>query len=58
MPLNIELLGAEKHKDIYDEVILKDNIYLCEPIKRLVSYHAKKLKVNDQENLELINNMI
>ena len=55
--LIFELLGAEKHKDIYDEVILKDNIYLCEPIKRLVSYHAKKLKVNDQENLELINNM-
>lgn len=55
--LIFELLGAEKHKDIYDEVILKDNIYLCEPIKRLVGYHAKKLKVNDEENLELINNM-
>ena len=55
--LIFELLGDERHREIYDEIILKDNIYLCEPIKRLVSYHAKRLNVNDEENLELINNM-
>jgi hypothetical protein len=55
--LIFELLGNPKHRKKYDEIILKDSIFLCEPIKRLVSYHAKKLKVNDQENLELINNM-
>jgi hypothetical protein len=55
--LVFELLGSEKHRKIYDEIILKDNIFLCEPIKRLVSYHAKKLNVNDEENLSLINNM-
>ena len=55
--LIFELLGNPKHRDIYDEVILKDSIYLCEPIRRLVSYHAKKLNVNDKDNLELINNM-
>ncbi len=55
--LIFELLGDERHREIYDEIILKDNIFLCEPIKRLVSYHAKKLNVNDEENLSLINNM-
>lgn len=55
--LIFELLGDPRHKKIYDEIILKDSIYLCEPIRRLVGYHAKKLNVNDKENLELINNM-
>jgi len=55
--LIFELLGAPKHKDIYDEIILKDSIFLCKPIKRLVGYHARKLNVNDPENLELIDNM-
>ena len=55
--LIFELLGDLKHREIYDEIILKDNIYLCEPIRRLVSYHAKKLNINDEENLQLINDM-
>jgi hypothetical protein len=55
--LIFELLGDPKHRDIYDEIILKDSIFLCEPIRRLVHYHAKKLNVNDQENLTLINDM-
>lgn len=55
--LIFELLGDPKHRGIYDEIILKDSIFLCEPIKRLVHYHAKKLNVNDQENLALINDM-
>ena len=55
--LIFELLGNPKHRAVYDEVILKDDIFACEPIRRLVSYHAKKLHVNDKDNLELINNM-
>jgi hypothetical protein len=55
--LIFELLGADKHRKIYDEIILKDSIFACEPVKRLVLYHAKKLKVNDPENLEMINDM-
>ena len=55
--LIFELLGNPRHRAVYDEVILKDNIFACEPIRRLVAYHAKKLNVNDEENLELINNM-
>jgi len=55
--LIFELLGNPRHKHIYDEIILKDSLFECEPIKRLVGYHARKLNVNDQENLTLINNM-
>lgn len=55
--LIFELLGDPRHKKIYDEIILKDSLFLCEPIKRLVQYHAKKLNVNDEENLKLINDM-
>ena len=55
--LIFELLGNPKHKGIYDEIILKDSLFACEPIRRLVSYHAKKLNVNDKENLQLINDM-
>ena len=55
--LIFELLGADKHRKIYDEIILKDSIFLCEPIKRLVGYHAKKLNVNDPDNLKMIDDM-
>ena len=55
--LIFELLGNPRHKDIYDELILKDDIFACEPIRRLVGYYARKLNVNDKENLQLINDM-
>ena len=55
--LIFELLGSPHHKPRYDEILLKDSIFACEPIRRLVGYHARRLGVNDKENLELINNM-
>ena len=55
--LIFELLGEPKHKKIYDEIILKDSIFQCKPIKRLVQYHAKKLNVNDVDNLKMIDDM-
>ena len=55
--LIFELLGSPKHKSKYDEIILKDSIFSCASIKRLVGYHAKKLKVNDKENLKMIDDM-
>lgn len=55
--LIFELLGDPRHRDIYDEIILKDSIFLCEPVKRLVGYHARKLNVNDVDNLKLIDDM-
>lgn len=55
--LIFELLGEPKHKEIYDEVILRDSIFACPPIKRLVQYHAKKLNVHDVDNLKMIDDM-
>ena len=55
--LIFELLGNPRHKPLYDEAILKDSLFLCEPLRRLVGYHARRLGVNDADNLELINNM-
>ena len=55
--LIFELLGEDKHRKIYDEIILRDSIFSCEPIKRLVQYHAKKLNVNDTDNLKMIDDM-
>lgn len=55
--LIFELLGEDRHKKVYDEIILKDSIFACAPIKRLVQYHAKKLNVNDVDNLKMIDDM-
>ena len=52
-----ELLGAEKHKSKYDLILKEDSIFACPSIKKLVMYHAKKLSVDDDENLELIDTM-
>ena len=55
--LVFELLGNPRHRKIYDEIILRDSIFLSPPMSRLVGYHARRLGVNDKENLELINRM-
>lgn len=55
--LVFELLGNPRHRPLYEEIILKDSLYLCEPVRRLVGYHARRLGVNDKENLSLINDM-
>lgn len=55
--LIFELLGDPKHKEVYDEIILRDSIFACAPIKRLVQYHAKKLNVHDVDNLKMIDDM-
>lgn len=55
--LVFELLGNPRHRKIYDEIILRDSIFLSPPVSRLVGYHARRLGVNDKENLELINRM-
>ena len=56
--LIFELLGDPKHLNLYEETILRDSVFLCEPIKRLIHYHARKLSVNDADNLQLIDKMI
>ena len=52
-----ELFGAKKHRPKYDLVLKKNSIFKCPPLKRLVLYHARKLGVDDEENLELIDSM-
>lgn len=56
--LIFELLGNPRHREVYDELLLRDSVFECEPIRRLVQYHARKLGVNDADNLKLMNNMI
>ena len=55
--LIFELLGEARHKKHYDLIIKKGSIFYSEAIKRLVLYHAKKLNVDDDENLDLIDSM-
>jgi len=52
-----ELLGAKKHLDKYNLVLKKNSIFECPSLKRLVLYHARKLEVDDDENLNLIDTM-
>ena len=53
-----ELLGDPRHLNLYEQIILRDSVFLCEPVKRLIYYHARKLSVNDEDNLNLIDKMI
>jgi hypothetical protein len=55
--LIFELLGAEKHRPKYDLILNSNSIFACPPVKKLVLYYAKKLGVNDDENLQLIDKM-
>jgi hypothetical protein len=55
--LIFELLGEARHKKHYDLIIKKGSIFKCEPVKRLTMYHARRLNVHDDENLELIDKM-
>jgi len=53
----LELLSKEKHSGVYDEIIQNDYIYHNLAIKRIVEYHAKRLEINDFDNLSMINDM-
>lgn len=55
--LIFECLGNPRHKKTYNEIIKQGDIFSVKSIERLVRYHAKKLKVNDDENIDLIKNM-
>lgn len=52
-----ELFGSKKHLDKYNLVLKHNSIFECPPLKKLVLYHAKKLGVDDDENLNLIDTM-
>lgn len=55
--LIFELLGEDRHKKHYDTIIKSGSIFDCEPINRLTMYHARRLNVDDDENLSLIDKM-
>ena len=55
--LIFELLGEPRHKKHYDLITSKGSIFASKPIEKLVLYHAKKLDVEDDENLKLIDSM-
>lgn len=55
--LIFELLGDPRHQKHYELIIKNGSIFASLPIKKLVLYHAKKLNVNDPENLLMIDEM-
>lgn len=56
--LVFELLGEKKHNKHYKSIIKSGTIMSSPAVFRLVNYHAKKLKVNDEENMEMMDSMI
>jgi len=52
-----ECLGNPRHKKHYDLIIKKKNIFASKSVERLVMIFAKKLNVDDQENIDLIKEM-
>lgn len=55
--LIFELLGEARHKHHYDNIVNSGSIFTSSAIKKLTLYHAKRLNVDDAENLELIDKM-
>lgn len=55
--LVFELLGEKRHKKHYNTIIKNGTIFASKPVAKLVLYHAKRLNVDSEENLELIDNM-
>jgi hypothetical protein len=52
-----ELLGQEKHQNHYNKIIQSGTIKGSDAVSRLIRNHAKKLKVSDDENMDLIDTM-
>ena len=55
--LIFEILGEPRHKKVYDRLLVAKDIFEVESIKRLVMHHARKMNVDDAENLQLISDM-
>ena len=50
--LIFELLGEKNRKSIYQSLLKKKDVFSHKGIKRLILKHAKKLQVDDEENIE------
>ncbi|WP_396180070.1 RecB family exonuclease [Flavobacterium sp.] len=53
-----EVLGDPRHKHHYDQLVKHQDIKSSKPINRMVNSFARKNKIDDFDNLELINQMI
>lgn len=55
--LVFEVLGNPRHQKYIEEIIKHKSIWSVKSIARMVQKHARRLNVNDPENLEDINKM-
>lgn len=55
--LIFELLGDPRHRSHYDNIIANGTIFASDAIERLTLYHARRLNVDDPENIDLIDKM-
>jgi hypothetical protein len=55
--LIFELLGNKRHKQHYNLIIKNNDVFASAAIERLIWKHAKKLKVDSPDNIELIRSM-
>jgi len=56
--LIFEVLGNPRHRPHFTTIIRKQDTFASEAVYRLVLKHAKRLSVDDQENMEMIRDMI
>lgn len=56
--LIFELLGEKNRRNIYQSILKKKDVFSHAGIKRLILKHAKKLQVDDEENIKLVKEMI
>lgn len=54
----LECLANPKHKEKFDLIINTGNIFSCAPVYRLALNHAKKLRVSDDANMQMISDFI
>jgi hypothetical protein len=55
--LIFELMGEPRHKKNYDRMIEGNSVFKCPAISKIIMHYAKKLNVDDSDNLELIDKM-
>ena len=55
--LIFELLGEPKRKKIYNTIIKTKDVFSVRGIEKLIFKHAKKLNVDDEDNISLIKEM-
>ena len=55
--LIFEVLGEPRRKKTYNKIIKTQDVFSVKSIKRLIFKHAKRLVVDDDDNIELIKKM-